>query len=91
LAAATVTTISKENFPYVINGLDRETPYYIYVRANCGNEDGVSEWVSANATTKGLNTCDEVVVGSGAETSSYVPTHSNYDYSLSEQIILLRK
>ncbi len=86
LAAATVTTISKENFPYVINGLDRETPYYIYVRANCGNEDGVSEWVSANATTKGLNTCDEVVVGSGAETSSYVPTHSNYDYSLSEQI-----
>lgn len=85
LDAATPSTISKDNFPYVINNLERETPYYIYVRANCG-EDGVSEWVSASATTKGLSACDEVVVGSGAGTSNYVPTNSNYDYSLSEQI-----
>lgn len=55
LDAVTPSTISKDNFPYVINNLDRETPYYIYVRANCGNEDGVSEWVSANAMTKGLD------------------------------------
>ena len=85
LAEASFVSISKDNFPYVINGLDRETPYYIYVRANCGL-DGVSEWVSANATTKGLSGCDEIAVGSGSEESSYIPTHSNWDYSLTEQI-----
>ena len=86
LAEASFVSISKDNFPYVINGLDRETPYYIYVRANCGSEDGVSEWVSASATTKGLSGCDEIAVGSGSEESSYIPTHSNWDYSLTEQI-----
>ena len=30
--------------PYVLSGLDPETRYYVYVRANCGAEDGVSRW-----------------------------------------------
>ena len=30
--------------PYVLTGLDPETRYYAYVRANCGVMDGVSRW-----------------------------------------------
>ena len=30
--------------PYVLTGLNPETRYYAYVRANCGETDGVSRW-----------------------------------------------
>ena len=70
---------------YQISGLDRETMYYIYVRANCG-EDGVSSWVADSASTKGLSACELVEVGTAAATSTYVPLNSLYNYSLSEQI-----
>jgi len=83
LNAAEKTSVSSAT--YTIDGLERETKYYVYVRANCGS-DGISAWVSAEATTKGLSGCNDIALGSGSVGSSTLPTHSNYDFSLSEQI-----
>ena len=56
---------------YTITGLDRETLYYLYARANCGLEDGTSEWSSLSITTKGLYGCDDYkTVGDGTTTGS---------------------
>lgn len=38
------TLIDVNDSAYVLTGLDPETHYYVYVRANCGSEDGVSVW-----------------------------------------------
>jgi len=40
----TLPIINVSENPYVLGGLDPETRYYVYVRANCGAEDGVSRW-----------------------------------------------
>lgn len=37
--------------PYVLEGLDPTTTYYIYVRANCGEQDGYSKWTDAKSFT----------------------------------------
>ena len=35
--------------PYVLENLDPSTTYYVYVRANCGTEDGVSRWTDGKS------------------------------------------
>ena len=42
--------------PYTLNGLTPETSYYVYVRADCGSEDGKSAWSSYKYFTT-LATC----------------------------------
>lgn len=37
--------------PFTVDGLDPATEYDVYVRANCGTEDGVSLWASLVTTT----------------------------------------
>ena len=37
--------------PFTVNGLNPVTEYDVYVRANCGTEDGVSLWASPVRTT----------------------------------------
>ena len=39
---------------YTITGLTRATRYYLYARANCGAEDGASEWISMTISTKNV-------------------------------------
>ncbi len=73
---------------YTIRGLDRETQYYIYARANCGAEDGVSDWSSVSVATKGLYGCDDNQgVGLDATTTNAsLPMSSNFNYGVYEQI-----
>lgn len=37
--------------PYVLENLDPSTTYYVYVRANCGADDGVSRWADGKSFT----------------------------------------
>lgn len=75
----------------VLNFLNRNTTYYIYIRCNCGATLGNTEWISVTAKTQGLaSDCDnthEIAVG-GTDTAItyYLPAYENYRYSLSEQI-----
>ena len=76
---------------YEIDGLERETKYYIYVRANCGLEDGVSAWVCDSAKTKALNGCDDLQIGAGTVSAnlvytSYGNTYSQHIYTAEELI-----
>ncbi|MBQ8957346.1 MAG: fibronectin type III domain-containing protein [Bacteroidales bacterium] len=38
------TVVDADTNPYTLTGLTPETSYYVYVRANCGDEDGMSAW-----------------------------------------------
>ncbi len=58
--------------------LIRDTKYYLYVRANCGNSDGYSAWIEDSVTTHGLSFCEDVVVASGSTTNSYLPLYGGY-------------
>ena len=57
---------------YTFTGLLRETPYYVYVRTNCGN-DIYSSWADGTVTTKGLNFCEDVLVADGSDYHTNVP------------------
>ncbi|MBR1513997.1 MAG: fibronectin type III domain-containing protein [Bacteroidales bacterium] len=50
------TVIAANTNPYTLTGLTPETSYYVYVRANCGDEDGMSAWSSYKYFTT-LATC----------------------------------
>jgi len=63
---------------YHATGLIRGTTYNIYVRANCGAEDGVGEWMSATATTDNLFICDDYLAADGSATSTYLPIYGMY-------------
>lgn len=80
LDAADKIAINDTN-AYEISGLDRETLYYIYVRANCGGENGKSTWVSTSAKTKALEYCEDGVIGNGTATAKYPFTNYNYSYT----------
>ncbi len=63
---------------YTFSGLDRGTLYYIYARANCGGEDGTSNWISTSVRTKALVGQGEYVIAAGDETDSHVPVYGYY-------------
>ena len=44
--------IDVTEIPYTLTGLNPETAYLVKVRANCGDEDGMSNWASVNFTTE---------------------------------------
>lgn len=59
-----------------IGSLIRDTKYYVYVRANCGGEDGVSTWIVDSVKTKALQVCDDVQIGLGTSSTSYSPVYT---------------
>ena len=66
--------------PYTLTGLTAEASYTVKVRANCGNEQ--SRWSNVVSFVPS----DKMTIGSGTTTSSYLPLHNYYNYSLTQQI-----
>ena len=76
LAAAEKTAVNGAT-TYTFTGMERETEYHVYVRANCGG-DVYSDWISGTVTTKGLSFCEDVVVAGGSNTNDHVPFYGLY-------------
>ena len=87
-----VTPVDVTTNPATIEGLSQSTTYYAYVRANCGNEDGVSAWcntkltfttLAGNVTPTGLAVAPASITSSQATASwTGVATndlHESYD------------
>jgi hypothetical protein len=60
--------------------LTPETTYYARVKADCGGEQ--SDW----STVCTFQPTSKTVIGSGDATSNYLPTYTNWKYSLTQQI-----
>ncbi len=82
-----VTRITRENlteYTYTLENLTPETKYYIYIQANCGEEDGKSQW-SNRVTFTTLATClapsklTEESVSSNSVTLSWTKGDENQD------------
>ena len=77
---------------YTITGLTRSTHYYIYARQNCGAEDGVSEWIHTEITTKNIGPdCRGIEPGTLINSTTkiqYVPWSDYYNSTRSQQIYL---
>ena len=86
LAAAEKTAVNGAT-TYTFTGMERETEYHVYVRANCGG-DVYSDWISGTVTTKGLSFCEDIVVADGMMTNGYILLRGNYqDEDYRSQVI----
>lgn len=66
--------------PYTLTGLTSGNTYTAKMRANCsGTTSAWSNLISFTAT-------DNTVIGFGTATNAYLPSHSFYKYSLTQQI-----
>lgn len=98
-----VTLIDVTTNPYVLDNLDPSTTYYVYVRANCGDEDGVSKWSDKQSFTTTVacpapaNLKAKLTPGNGAiatlfweaEAESYLVQYSlNSDFSDSLEVVV---
>ena len=72
LANAQYVTVSNAH-TYTVEGLQRETKYYAYLKAECDNA-----WIEDSVTTLALRACDEIVIADGTATNGYVPLYGNY-------------
>lgn len=60
---------------YTVEGLERGTQYYAYLKSACD-----TTWLEASVTTDNLATSATVIVAQGTSTSNYVPVYGyNYD------------
>ena len=75
---------------YHLDNLTRATTYYVYVRGNCGSEDGFGDWLSGTVTTKQIGPdCSSSTPGTISLTgdgSAYAPISCFYKNSYVEQI-----
>lgn len=58
---------------YTVEGLNRATKYYAYLKAACD-----TVWIEDSVTTQDLGACEDVVIADGTNTSSYVPFWGSY-------------
>ena len=81
--ADTYTEMNVTTTPSVtLTGLDEDQGYY-YVRVKAVGGTEESEWSDYESFQPST---DKFVVGSGTGTSSYLPTYTYYNYSLTQQI-----
>ena len=85
LASAGSSVIVNTTPSFTLTGLAMQGSYDVYVRAICGDGD-TSAWSDVLTVTTICPTQVDVAIGTGTSTSSYIPTYTYYNYSLTEQI-----
>jgi len=70
---------------YDLTGLSFSTTYHVYARSVC-SANNISETVSTSFTTNFADNVSIINIGEGTTTSSYLPTYTFYNYSLTQQI-----
>lgn len=71
---------------YTIHGLYFLKDYIVRITPNGVSEPGAKTKGFATGCLSGESYEDEVVIGNGTSTSSYLPSYSFYNYSLTQQI-----
>lgn len=71
----TATQCQSNTNSLILTGLTEETTYYAKVRANCGGDDGSSNW--SNQCSFKPSSGGELEVNQGTNTNSYVPVYGN--------------
>jgi len=86
-AEGTYTQVIVEENPTEITGLTAETTYYARVKANCGAEDGESQWSSVISFTP--TDAYMLTVNDGTSTNGYVPVYGTWvDGTVCSQFII---
>ncbi len=83
LAEDAFTAVSG-NDGYTIVDLDADETYYVYFRANCGEDQ--SAWRTATVATLPFLECADVVIGSQSTTMQNAPFYTYYDYAISQML-----
>ncbi len=92
LSVAEITYPGVTGTSKVLDILDRNTMYYVYIRTNCGTSLGTTEWISTSATTTydvDCETSETITLGTGTSTAyvvqtSYGNTYSQHIYTAAE-------
>ena len=84
-------TVSTTNPYLILNGLTPNTEYKLYARVDCSDGLGAADSVTFSTVGFGCAEIDSTnshfdTIGNGTGTSSYFPTYTCYNYSLSQQI-----
>lgn len=85
LEVAQKTIISQKT--YREEGLERNTSYYIYMRADCGY--CLSGWTMLETKTLDLVMCGDTIIGDSLSTSNsyHTPLNNYYNYTLTETLL----
>ncbi len=73
LAGVNNPVIVNNAHQYTVEGLNRATKYYAYLKAACD-----TVWIEDSVTTQDLGACMDVVIADGTGTNGYVPLYGNY-------------
>lgn len=66
-------TIINNAHEYMVEGLNRETRYYVYLKSSCD-----TTWLEDSVITRGLAGEESVIVAEGTTHNRYLPIYGNY-------------
>ena len=85
LEVAQKTLVNQKAFR--VEGLERNTTYYVYVRSDCGY--CLSGWTLLEAKTLDLIMCGDTVIGDSLSTTTsyHTPLNNFYNYTLTQTLL----
>lgn len=85
LEVAQKTIVNQKAFR--VEGLERNTTYYVYVRSDCGY--CLSGWTLLEAKTLDLIMCGDTVIGDSLSTTTsyHTPLNNFYNYTLTQTLL----
>ena len=73
LAGVNQPVIVNNAHQVTVEGLNRATKYYAYLKAACD-----TVWIEDSVTTQDLGACSDVVIADGTNTNNYVPFYGSW-------------